>query len=166
MDIIENALTSVRDALLELCPEPIAYLGGDWGQLDLYDDHPPVAFPCVLFDVEEAVFDTLSRQAQRFEATLALRVADYHAVSRPANAPGDDPALRIHRLLLRIHTRLQGLSGEGFSGLQRMSLKRAEREDSIREYVLRFRFSGTDTSACPRRTRVNDVTLDLTAERD
>ena len=50
--MIENAMIAVQDRLLELLPEKIAYLAEDWGQLDFYNERPPVNFPCVLMILE------------------------------------------------------------------------------------------------------------------
>lgn len=163
--MIENAMAAVQDRLLELYPENIAYLAEDWGQLDFYNERPPVNFPCVLLDIEEAQFSDLTRKVQCGEALLSVRVAHYDPVNVSAAAPDRERAFRMFDLLGLIHTALQGLSGEDFSGLTRSSLRRVKREDAIREYVMQFRFAGTDSAAHKPRTKAEGVRFEIITER-
>lgn len=163
--MIENALAAVQDRLLELYPENIAYLAEDWGQLDFYNERPPVNFPCVLIDIEEAQFSDLTRKAQRGDAMLTIRVAHYDPVNLSALAPDREKSFRMFALLRLIYARLQGLSGEEFSGLTRTSLRRAKREDTIREYVMQFRFGGTDNAAFKPRIKAEGVEVGITTKR-
>lgn len=157
-------MAAVQDRLLELHPENIAYLAEDWGQLDFYNERPPVNFPCVLLDIEEAQYSDLTRKAQRGDAILTLRVAHYDPVNISATAPDRERAFRIFALMRMIYARLQGLSGEDFSGLTRTSLRRVKREDAIREYVMQFRFGGTDNAAFKPRTKAEGVLPDITCQ--
>lgn len=163
--MIEDALIATQDRLLELIPENIAYVSEDWGQLDYYNERPPVNFPCVLFDIEEAQFSDLTRKAQRGEAILTLRVAYFDPVNLSALAPDRERPFRMFALLRLIYTRLQGLSGENFSGLTRISLRRAKREDAIREYIMQFRFGGMDNAAYKPRTKAERVEVEISTER-
>lgn len=163
--MIENALAAVQDRLLELYPENIAYLAEDWGQLDFYNERPPVNFPCVLLDIEEVQYSDLTRKAQRGDVVLTLRVAHYDPVNISATAPDRERAFRIFALMRMIYAALQGLSGEDFSGLTRTSLRRVKREDAIREYVMQFRFGGTDNAAYKPRTKAEGVEVGITTER-
>lgn len=163
--MIENAIVAVQDRLLELYPADIAYLAEDWGQLDFYNERPPVNFPCVLFDIEQAQFSDLTRKVQRGEAVLTLRVAHFDPVNVSALSPERERPFRMFALLRLIYSRLQGLGGGSFSNLTRISLRRATREDAIREYVMQFRFSGTDNAAYKPRRKVDGVEVGITMER-
>lgn len=158
-------MAAIQNRLLELYPDHIAYLAEDWGQLDFYNERPPVNFPCVLIDIAEAEFTDCSRKVQKGDAFLAVRVAHFDPVNLSALAPDRDRAFRLFALLRSIYVRLQGLSGEDFSGLTRTSLRRVKREDAIREYVMQFRFGGTDDAACKLRKRAEDIGIDITTER-
>ena len=74
-------MIAVQDRLLELLPEKIAYLAEDWGQLDFYNERPPVNFPCVLIDIAEAEFSDCTRKVQLREAILTVRVAHFDPVN-------------------------------------------------------------------------------------
>lgn len=163
--MIENAIAAVQDRLLELHPENIPYVSEDWGQLDFYNERPPVNFPCVLFDIEEVQFSDLTRKAQRGEAILTLRVAHFDPVNLSALAPDREKPFRMFALLRLIYTRLQGLCGEDFSGLTRTSLRKVKREDAIREYVMQFRFGGTDNAAHKPRTKAEGVMVEISTQR-
>ena len=155
--MIEDVLIATQDRLLELIPENIAYVSEDWGQLDYYNERPPVNFPCVLFDIEEAQFSDLTHKVQRGDAILTLRVAHFDPVNISALAPNREKQFRMFALLR--------MSGESFSGLTRISLRRAKREDAIREYIMQFRFGGTDNAAYKPRKKAVGVAVDITTER-
>ena len=125
-------MIAVQDRLLELLPEKIAYLAEDWGQLDFYNERPPVNFPCVLIDIAEAEFSDCTRKVQLGEAILTVRVAHFDPVNISALAPNRNKAFRMFVLLRLIYTQLQGLSGEGFSGLTRTSLRRVKHAVPVR----------------------------------
>ena len=130
-------MIAVQDRLLELLPEKIA----------------------------EAEFSDCTRKVQLGEAILTVRVAHFDPVNISALAPNRNKAFRMFVLLRLIYTQLQGLSGEGFSGLTRTSLRRVKREDAIREYVMQFRFGGTDNAAYKPRKKAEGVQIDITTER-
>lgn len=163
--MIENAITAIQTRLLELCPEHIAYLAEDWGQIDFYNERPPVNFPCVLLDIAEAEFADLSRKVQHVEAVLTVRIAHFDPVNVSAQAPDRDKAFRIFGLLRTIYASLQGFAGEGFSGLTRTSLRRIKRDDAIREYAMEFRLAGTDSSAHRPNSKAEGIGLELTVQR-
>lgn len=164
--MIENAITAIQDRLLELCPEHIAYLAEDWGQLDFYNERPPVNFPCVLLDVAEAEFTDHSRKVQQVDAILTVRVAHFDPVNVSALAPDRNKAFRMFALLRMIYACLQGLCGENFSGLTRTSLQRVKREDAIREYVMQFRFAGTDDAAFQPGRQAEGIGIGIDTQRN
>ena len=86
-------MIAVQDRLLELLPEKIAYLAEDWGQLDFYNERPPVNFPCVLIDIAEAEFSDCTRKVQLGEAILTVRVAHFDPVNISALAPNRNETL-------------------------------------------------------------------------
>lgn len=119
----------------------------------------------MLIDIAEAEFSDCTRKVQLGEAILTVRVAHFDPVNISALAPNRNKAFRMFVLLRLIYTQLQGLSGEGFSGLTRTSLRRVKREDAIREYVMQFRFGGTDNAAYKPRKKAEGVQIDITTER-
>ena len=163
--MIENAMIAVQDRLLELLPEKIAYLAEDWGQLDFYNERPPVNFPCVLIDIAEAEFSDCTRKVQLGEAILTVRVAHFDPVNISALAPNRNKAFRMFVLLRLIYTQLQGLSGEGFSGLTRTSLRRGKRESANREYVMPVLVGGAENAAYKPRKKAQSVQIPIPTER-
>ncbi len=155
--MIQEALVAVQARIMELYPATVQYVAEDWGQLDYYTDRPPVNFPCVLLDVEEADFSDLARKVQRVEAILTVRIADLAMSSLSALAPGSDRQFDLLGLTQQIYAHLQGFSGETFSGLTRVKLRRERREDGIKEYVLQFRFGGLDDAAHKPLIHAEDV---------
>lgn len=150
---------------MELYPETIGYLAEDWGQLDFHNERPPVNFPCVLIDIEEVQYTDCTRKQQQGDAILTVRVAHYDPVNVSAAASDRNRAFRMFELLRMIYARLQGLSGEDFSGLTRTSLRRVKREDAIREYAMQFRFGGRDGAAFKPRIKTEGIEVDIATER-
>lgn len=154
-------LIAVQKRIKELYPETIRYVAEDWGQLDYYTDRPPVQFPCVLIDIEEAEYTDLTRRVQRVEAILNVRVADVAPSNRSVAAPNSDQQFDLLRLAQQIYTHLQGFSGTTFSGLSRIKLRHERRDDGIKEYLLTFRFGGTDNEAQKKLTEAKDVSAKI-----
>lgn len=159
--MIRNVCIAVQQKLLELHPHEIPYIAEDWGQLDFYDQRPPVNFPCALVDAAECEFADLSRKAQRGTGVLTVRIADNPPINFSASAPDSERQFDLLGLTERVYTHLQGFCGEGFSGLTRISLRKVKRDDSIKEYELRFRFGGVDNSAMNVTTKVERVKVEI-----
>lgn len=153
-----NVCIAVLQKLLELHPHKIPYIAEDWGQLDFYDQRPPVNFPCALVDAAECDYADLSRKAQRGAGILTVRLADNPPINFSASAPDSARQFDLLALVEYVYAHLQGFCGEGFSGLTRISLRKVKRDDSIKEYELRFRFGGVDNSAMNATTKTGNIT--------
>lgn len=160
--MIQETLIAVQNRIMELYPAHVQYVAEDWGQLDYYTDRPPVKFPCVLLDVEEADFSDLSRRVQRSEAVLNVRIANLATSNLSASAPRSERQFDLLGLTQQIYTHLQGFTGATFSGLTRIKLRRERRDDGIKEYVLQFRFAGVEDAAHKPLTKVEDVPVEIT----
>ncbi len=147
--MIKDVLTAAQKTLLNI--PGLKYVAEDWGQLDYYTNRPPVEFPCALIDVQGADYADLSRQYQQADATFTIRIADYRPVNVSAlSQESDEESFYIFDLLAEIYKALQGLCGPTFSRISRTRLRKAERDDGIREMVMTFRFGFTDSSAAPK----------------
>lgn len=155
----QEVLIAVQRRIMELCPDPIRYVAEDWGQLDCGTDSLSVQFPCVLLDIEEAGFSDLARRVQRVDALLTVRIAA--ASDLPAAAPKSEQPFALLGLTQRLYTLLQGFSGTTFSGLTRIKLRRERRKDSIKVYVLQFRFEATDDTAHKPLTQVAGIPVEV-----
>ena len=148
--MLKDTFTAIQGKLNTI--QAINYVGEDWGQLDYYSDRPPTRFPCVLFDVGDLDYVDRTAGIQDALGTITLRVADSVVRNVSSKAPDADPgkAYKMYDLLEDIHKAIHGLEGETFKKLKRVKLSRVLREDGIREYVMKFKFSGVDTSAFRR----------------
>ncbi len=144
--MIKDIFTAVETAIIEQTPA-VNYLSEDWGQLDFYQSHPPVQWPCLLYDVEAFDYSDRGQLSQEATGTITVRIADYNAVNTSALAPEHTPPLAILGVISDVYKALQGLDGETFSGLRRTKLVRVRREDGIREYEMTFKTSFTDNDA-------------------
>jgi hypothetical protein len=53
----------------------LRYIAQDLGQIDFYEDTPPVSWPCLLMDIGDASFSDASHGMQLAEASVTLRLA-------------------------------------------------------------------------------------------
>ena len=143
--MIEQVLIAVETALKTI--PKLKYINEDWGQLDFHDQ-PPVLFPCALLECEQVNYTELSRLAQRASASITVRIADAPPIQQ-RNARAQTACVQrytMFALIAEVNKVLHGLSGEGFSGLVRVSQRRRRRDDAIREFTLTYTFSFTDAS--------------------
>lgn len=133
------------------------YVGEDWGQLNF--EQPPVAFPCALIDLGSAQFTSAGRNTQQVEATVNISIADirYDGITPALPEVQANNAFEIFNLIEEANKRLHGQGGETYSRLCRVSLKKMQREDSIREFVLTYKFGYTDATAMPEYQKLSDV---------
>ncbi len=61
----------------------------------------------------------------------------------------EDKAFAIFNLIDKVNRLLYGNGGEYYSRLCRVSLKKMLREDAVREFVMSYKFSYTDSTAIP-----------------
>ena len=54
---MKHILEAVMERLQEQVPD-LRYIAEDWGQLDFYNDAPPVKFPCALISVSNIKFES------------------------------------------------------------------------------------------------------------
>lgn len=152
--MIKDIFTAVEKAIIENAPG-VKYVSEDWGQLDFYQSHPPVQWPCLLYDLAKFDYSDRGMHSQEAVGTIVIRIADYNAVNTSALAPDHTPPLAILEIISDVYKALQGLGGETFTRLRRTKLLRVRRDDGIREYEMTFQTSFTD----------NDATIQHTSRR-
>jgi hypothetical protein len=150
--MIKDIFIAVEKAITENAPG-IRYVAEDWGQLDFYQSHPPVQWPCLLYDVSAFDYSDRGLNSQDAVGTITVRVADYNAVNTSTLAPDHTPPLTILGVISDAYKALQGLDGETFTGLRRTKLTRVRRDDGIREYEMTFKTSFTDNDATRNYTK-------------
>jgi hypothetical protein len=142
----------------------LRYIGEDWGQLSL--DQPPVNFPCALLDLAEVNYTQGGRGTQQAEAILNVTLADirYDGVNPYHPAAVNEKAFGIFRIMDKINGALHGTGSEKHSPLMRVRVGKTLREDSIREFLITYKFAFTDESAMPVYTQLK-VPADITLTR-
>lgn len=136
---MRHVLESITGRLLEEVPE-LRYVAEDWGQLDFYEDKPPVKFPCALVSVSNIKFESQTAGVRYATMTVLIRVADAPSVSGTMAAPKEyrDRAFSILDLMDRIGNALYAFGGEDFDELEQREITHYGREDAIREYAMTF----------------------------
>lgn len=137
---MKHILSAVMERLQTEVSE-LQYVSEDWGQLDFYQDTPPVKFPCALISVSSINFESQTIGTRHATLTLLIRVADAPAVSGTMAAPESyrNRAFAIFDLLDDIGNALYGFSNdEEFNELDQKTITHYSREDAIREYAMLF----------------------------
>lgn len=137
---MKHILFAVMERLQKEVPE-LRYIAEDWGQLDFYQETPPVKFPCALISVSSIQFEGETMGIRHAKMTLLIRVADAPAVSGTMAAPESyrNRAFAIFELMDDIGNALYGFCGDDeFNELEQKTVTHYSREDAIREYAMLF----------------------------
>jgi hypothetical protein len=129
--------------------EAIVYTDQDLGQLKA-PARPPVAFPCVLIDLELFHFQNLSGNAQTATGTVVIKLvhAPYSPSAQNTPEPALTRALTYYETEWNLHLCLQGWSaGAAFGSLNRTSAATLPNKDKLRIRELRYALSFDDFSA-------------------
>ena len=127
------------ERLQEQVPD-LRYIAEDWGQLDFYNEAPPVKFPCALISVSNIKFESQTTGTRWATMTILIRVADAPAVSGTMAAPETyrNRAFAIFYLMDAIGHVLYAFGEDGFNELEQKAIAHYSREDAIREYAMLF----------------------------
>lgn len=137
---MKQILSAVMQRLQEQVPE-LQYIAEDWGQLDYYEDVPPVKFPCALVSVSSIDFEGETLDIRHATLTLLIRVADAPSASGTMAAPNSyrNRAFAIFDLMDAIGGSLYGFCGDDeFNEIEQKKITHYNREDAIREYAMLF----------------------------
>lgn len=141
---VENPLKKRMEEVVAVLGDVpgVAYAGENRGELD--GAEPAVAFPCALAGVESVVYQSGGNGQQQAEVVLDVTLAD-----RPQT--GDAAVSDFWKLPDAIHAAMRNAC----RSVVRTGLKRTERKDGLRVYVLSFRTAYVDSSAVPVYTPVS-----------
>src|SRR5574343_1055189 len=83
--MIHDVLTAIALKLSSI--STIKYIDEDWGQLDYYNDNPPVKFPCVLLEIQQIPWQNELNLVQNGIMNISLTVADIKLSNTSFGAP-------------------------------------------------------------------------------
>ena len=120
----------------------LRYISEDWGQLDYYNDKPPVNWPCALISIASGQDTVKTKDLRNRSTTLQVRLADSPSVIATSGAPDThvNTALLILDLVDKVGDSLHDLEVTGYKNeLTQASFNKVIREDGVREYNLFFK---------------------------
>ena len=79
---MKEILEAVMRRLKEQVPD-LAYVSEDWGQMDYYNEAPPVKFPCALISVSHIGFESETWGLRRARLTFVLPTVPFSRVTWP-----------------------------------------------------------------------------------
>ena len=148
--MINDILKLIMERLTEKEPN-IRYMDEDWGQLDYYNDNPPVLWPALLLELQGANWLNQSQKVQDAPLMIALTVADIKTTNTSMRAPATQKAnaAAIWIVLENIHKALHGWKPlrSHFGALSRVSTRRVKRDDGIRQFEVVYSCHCIDDSA-------------------
>lgn len=154
--MINHILTAIMARVAELVPA-VKYIDEDWGQLDYYNDNPPVRWPAVLMELQQTSWQNQGQKVQDGVMSIALTVADVKIANNSLNAPvtQKEKAAEIWLVIENIHKALHGwrastgsaTASQHFGTLSRVSTRRIKRDDGIRQFEVIYSCLCTDASA-------------------
>jgi len=128
----------------------LAHIDEDWGQLDFYDNFPPVKFPCALIDIQSGQFTDDGELRQRGVLTVAVKLYLLRVGNTSEKAPQSQKnavqkGWEIYRQINRaLHG--QDFLPEGFGAPMRTSMQRVRRRDGIYQRDIIYTVGMVDTS--------------------
>ena len=149
-------LTELFKRLQTAVPD-LAWIAEDYGQLDLGEDAPPVAFPCALIDFPSTSFSELSDLEQTGEVTIDVKLAFNAHAEAYSVAPESHLNASVKRFDTeqKVYTALHGWAVEKkFQGLSRTGVSTERRADGCKVRVLRFTTWYQDQCASPENTKI------------
>ncbi|MFZ4707499.1 MAG: hypothetical protein ACOYMF_15985 [Bacteroidales bacterium] len=158
--MINDILTFIKARLSDKEPN-LKYLDEDWGQLDYFHEHPPVKFPCVLLELQQANWKNQSKLVQDGELMITLRISDLRLSNTSLGAPDTQKtrAAAIWIILENIHRALHGwrpADQDVFGTLTRISTRRVKRDDGMREFEVVYCLMCLDKSATEQYYNIAD----------
>lgn len=144
---MEEILLAVMAKLSEITS--LRWVDINVGQMD--SETPPVDYPCALVDVSSINYRSAGGRRQTGEALVEVEL--FFTVRSPSNSSAParvrEQAFKHFNTIKEVYVALQGLSGECFSGLNRVELKR-DKTYFPRPFTLTFRCAVDDRDAEPR----------------
>ncbi|MEG2276663.1 MAG: hypothetical protein RSA53_05440 [Odoribacter sp.] len=150
-EIIEAVMAKLKIGVPEL-----RWIDLNVGQMNT--ENPPVDYPCALVDI--ANIDYSSAGCRRQLGTVTLEIELFFVVRAPANVAAPESlreqALSHFYIVQKVYTALEGLAGEHFTGLNRISSRR-DKTYYPRGFTIVFRCSLEDRAAVPTYQKLSDV---------
>lgn len=149
-----SPLIEVEQAIAEKLNgiKALKYVGDDYGQLDYYENRPPVAFPCVLIDTSEASYENISQNRAKLPqnrqigtCVLSLLIADIRLQTNTITGRASSSPVKqidIKEIVQLVHNELHGwCPGGKASKLQRTKQTRQRRNDGVLAYEMSYSFA-------------------------
>lgn len=161
--MIEQILIAVQTELEKLKTSgELRYVAEDWGQIDDYNVSQG-QLPCALVDFAEADYKSIGGGSQSADPVLiVVRIAQIQ-LQQSTNAPDANATFGSYGLVAGVNKVLHGLSSPDFNALCRVSCRKANREDVIKEIVLIYKTGFTDTSTAKTYSKpITPPTIEIT----
>ena len=141
----------------------------DWGQLDNYSPNFPTKWPCALIDVLDVQWSNIGKKIQMGLAQVRVKIADLRLSNSSKAAPAGQKANSnsFYTLTQQVYTALHGWSGAShYSAFIRLSERRVQRDDGVKEHWMIFTIEIKDSSAMAVMTTLpaNSITQELDGE--
>lgn len=172
MNYFGQLFIALSDHLKKQVPE-LRWIDQDFGQLEVFEYRPNVAFPCVLIDFAAAAYSNLSQLSQVGELTITVRIGFTPFSSAQQSAPMDvrQKALEYYEIEQKVYQALQGFNTLQCQPLMRMSAQTEQRVSAsgaqdasgLRVRILSFQTSFEDNSA-ERQYTVQPANLEIQQE--
>lgn len=164
-----DTVISTAQARLIAQVEALKDVNEDWGQLDNYSPNFPVKWPCALIDVLDVQWSNTGKKIQMGLAQIRVKIADLRLSNSSKAAPSGqkDKSNSFYILTQQVYSALHGWRGaDHYSAFIRISERRVQRDDGVKEHWMIFTTEIKDISAMAAMTTLlpNTVSPEITGE--
>jgi hypothetical protein len=146
---MDTVISSAQDRLAGQVTA-LKYVDEDWGQLDNYSPNFPAKWPCALIDVLDVQWSNIGKKVQMGLAQIRVKIADLRLSNSSKAAPAGQKANSnsFYTLTQQVYNALQGWCGAShYSAFIRISERRVQRDDGVKEHWMIFTTEIKDSSA-------------------
>ncbi|MDB9500035.1 hypothetical protein [Nodularia spumigena] len=142
--MITSLFFELQSKLQEVFPE--AWIDLDFGQLEAEPEHFPLPEHCLLIDISNIEWRTVSAGVQQGNATIRLRNAFRFSEDTYSNVPDQLSGIEKMKDMEKLHFHVQGFSGDYFTEFNRIQSGFEKRDDGRRIYAIAYNTEITDES--------------------
>lgn len=153
MECFEQSYLELIAVINEKLPE-IKHVDLWYQQTDFETEEDLCDFPALFLEFSSNLFTTLTKNVQNVDANIDFFIAVNTMAESHRGSADQSNALYFLRLISKVHSVMQGRSGENYFNMNRIAIRPYKTGTNLFVYQVTYNCSMQDYSAKPEETRV------------